>query len=669
MRSQPMRSRQLLLNHAPGAILETVDGPVVIRTFDALGAQVTSQSREFPGDFEIHEQRLSSQLPGGAGTPPRLHSIPSNAEINKPESWWIVDSKPFPNWLLCTNSGEHGGHSVLYQRWGDGGSICPHASCEERGNAIRFVSYCSEGHLDDVDWRFNLHDRSPGGACENSHIIWRERDSSMSGVSLSCSNPSCPASKTLADVAKTTFSCSGRSPEKEAEVALRLPNTCTATPKITQRQSTILWQSTTQSVISTPMEDSLKKLISEFFGTNIRTGADLQATIIGVGASIPGDPDDLFAETGMQGSPKPEDDDLLGLLNYIWVVTKPGTEPHRQPYLIALCRHTVKEGIQAFRDIWESLQSGNDRDSTKASYRMEFEALMDHSDLPRQVNDEATGRPIFCMDDYSTTADLGSLQLEARPISLLRTVSALVGYTRGATDISSGSSGQMVPLSHNNHGTEWYAASEAFGEGIIIYLSDGSSGISQGERWAEWLSCHENSVSQSLLEPPQDEIPWPLFRSVAPAVRMDPEWTPTPDSAPEFFAETNPMFVWWHTLAHHLIRAVQAETGYSSASIRERVYAIPDSSGAWRGAIVLHVTEGMDGTLGGLTSLLPNLQLYLDRVEESSLRCSNDPLCEETPKAVMPQKGCYACTLNPETSCEHRNMFLDRLLLIEGADI
>jgi hypothetical protein len=77
----------------------------------------------------------------------------------------------------------------------------------------------------------------------------------------------------------------------------------------------------------------------------------------------------------------------------------------------------------------------------------------------------------------------------------------------------------------------------------------------------------------------------------------------------------------------------------------------------------------MDGTLGGLTSLLPNLQLYLDRVEESALRCSNDPLCEETPKAVMPQKGCYACTLNPETSCEHRNMFLDRLLLIEGADI
>jgi hypothetical protein len=40
-----MRSKQLLLNHAPGAILETVDGPVVIRTFDALGAQVTNQSR------------------------------------------------------------------------------------------------------------------------------------------------------------------------------------------------------------------------------------------------------------------------------------------------------------------------------------------------------------------------------------------------------------------------------------------------------------------------------------------------------------------------------------------------------------------------------------------------------------------------------------------------
>ena len=123
-------------------------------------------------------------------------------------------------------------------------------------------------------------------------------------------------------------------------------------------------------------------------------------------------------------------------------------------------------------------------------------------------------------------------------------------------------------------------------------------------------------------------------------------------------------------MAHHMIRAIQAETGYSSSAIRERIYAAPDSDGRWSGAILLSVTDGMDGTLGGLISLLPHFQTYVDKVCKTALICSNDPLCEESPKmGEIPQIGCYACTLNPETSCEHRNMFLDRLLLIEGAGL
>ena len=42
-----------------------------------------------------------------------------------------------------------------------------------------------------------------------------------------------------------------------------------------------------------------------------------------------------------------------------------------------------------------------------------------------------------------------------------------------------------------------------------------------------------------------------------------------------------------------------------------------------------------------------------------------DPLCEEAPNRMMSDLGCYACTFNPETSCEHRNMFLDRMLMLE----
>ena len=47
-------------------------------------------------------------------------------------------------------------------------------------------------------------------------------------------------------------------------------------------------------------------------------------------------------------------------------------------------------------------------------------------------------------------------------------------------------------------------------------------------------------------------------------------------------AESHPMFVWWHTLAHHLIRTIQQDTGYSSSAITERIYA-HEIDGKWTG--------------------------------------------------------------------------------------
>ena len=47
--------------------------------------------------------------------------------------------------------------------------------------------------------------------------------------------------------------------------------------------------------------------------------------------------------------------------------------------------------------------------------------------------------------------------------------------------------------------------------------------------------------------------------------------------------ELHPLFVWWHTLSHSLIRAISNEAGYSSASIRERVYIEVRGDGTARG--------------------------------------------------------------------------------------
>ena len=64
------------------------------------------------------------------------------------------------------------------------------------------------------------------------------------------------------------------------------------------------------------------------------------------------------------------------------------------------------------------------------------------------------------------------------------------------------------------------------------------------------------------------------------------------------------------------------------------------------------------------------MQRYLDRIAQESDNCSNDPLCADvTSSSLEHDRVCYACTYNSETSCEHRNLFLDRLLLRECAII
>ena len=132
--------------------------------------------------------------------------------------------------------------------------------------------------------------------------------------------------------------------------------------------------------------------------------------------------------------------------------------------------------------------------------------------------------------------------------------------------------------------------------------------------------------------------------------------------------ELHPMFVWWHTLAHRLINGMAIDSGYSSASIRERVFVdIDDQSGSATGGVLLYTAQpGGDGTLGGLIALVPQFERVLGAALRNLDACSNDPLGGEETFGLGKYNGaaCYSCALISETSCEHRNMNLDRKLLL-----
>jgi hypothetical protein len=109
------------------------------------------------------------------------------------------------------------------------------------------------------------------------------------------------------------------------------------------------------------------------------------------------------------------------------------------------------------------------------------------------------------------------------------------------------------------------------------------------------------------------------------------------------------------------------DSGYSSAAIRERVYVRTNSdTGTASGGVLLYTAQpGGDGTLGGLIALVPQFERVLDAALRHVDSCSNDPLCNEEHYRPGRSNGaaCYACSFVSETSCEFRNMYLDRNVL------
>ena len=211
MVSQEMRSSQLLFNHGPGSILETVNGPVVVQKWSSFLQEARLQAQNFPQAFEIREVRLSDQLyaPNGQA---HLHRIPSNAEVGLPADRYLLRTHRFPDWLICNRSRAHGGHAMLFNH----GTVatqntnCP--SCGEQGAPLRFVTYCTNGHLDDVDWRYHVCGSEYSSQCAVSSYKWHERTTSMAGVSIECNN--CGSLKNLAEIARNIGRCSGRHPEE-----------------------------------------------------------------------------------------------------------------------------------------------------------------------------------------------------------------------------------------------------------------------------------------------------------------------------------------------------------------------------------------------------------------------------------------------------------------------
>ena len=88
------------------------------------------------------------------------------------------------------------------------------------------------------------------------------------------------------------------------------------------------------------------------------------------------------------------------------------------------------------------------------------------------------------------------------------------------------------------------------------------------------------------------------------------------------------------------------------------------------GLLLYTASPDAEGTLGGLVQQARRIEDHLFQALRMSELCSNDPICahhepgESIEGRWLHGAACHGCALVAETSCEMRNDYLDRALVV-----
>ena len=213
-------------------------------------------------------------------------------------------------------------------------------------------------------------------------------------------------------------------------------------------------------------------------------------------------------------------------------------------------------------------------------------------------------------------------------VNRLKEIMVLKGFQRAGGE-------RLMPPDLTGEG-HWLPALELYGEGIFFTLDEAVL-----QSWEGGSALQERADAFSR-------------RYVQRAAQ----------GGPEIEVEVSPRFLLCHTLAHLMIRDLDAEAGYPAASLKERIYCATGKE-PMAGILIYVAVPDEEGSLGGLMELAkPDRFLrLLTGAFEAAAWCSLDPVCSEQEghgPDLLNRAACHACALVPETSCPYGNVLLDR---------
>lgn len=630
-----LRRAQLVAPFGVGAITMVPDGTAVItagldhwyKPVDGSQASVDEQ------EYVREEWRLQRAL---GVSHFRLPPDYRTSQFGVPEQKNLrltVPTLRFPTWNFCRRCRAL---SELPLSFGELGR-CIHCESEttSRGqrnrrrapivSQVQFVAMCEAGHLQDFPWREWVH-RSRDPSCNLTMSLYATGGASLGAQLVRCE---CGASRSLARMTEAT--------SVDGEQRTYLSANLTDDESEYLCQGSMPWHGTTEgSGCGLHLRGSLRAASNLYFSlvrSSIylpRSTGDVPEKLIEILTNPPMSTV-LSTARSIVGEVKPEmlrNSEYSGLL---------------QPY----DDNTVRRAIEAIPRPTEPDGSRDDRDewllADEEAFRAEeYEVLRrpaDTSELKIQI-------PNF--NSYGSTATdfFDNVAL----VHQLRETRAMWGFSRIYPEGGGlQNRRRMLWASQPPWSQNWLPAYIVRGEGIFLEFS--------AERLAQWEILPSVTARTSGM---QNRF------NAARATRQLQD------------RRISARLVLVHTMAHLLINRLTYECGYSSASLRERLYV---SQGAQPMAAMLIYTAAGDseGSMGGLVRM--GKPGFLEGVIDSALGyakwCSSDPVCMEFGQMGQGPDSCnlaacHGCSLIPETACEEFNRFLDRGLVVgtlENADV
>ncbi|MET9891883.1 DUF1998 domain-containing protein [Streptomyces sp. NPDC006465] len=526
----------------------------------------------------------------------------------------------FPGWLFCGSC--RAMVRFLYENEKPGEPpVCTSCAAAPRLTPMRFVRICPDGHLDDVDWWYWAHSKLTlelREACSESKQAWKarrlsfrvaDRASGLEALSVHCG--------------ATTGS--GRPCGAERDLLDVLG------PQSGRCSGRNPWQRLDARVSCGQQVHIVQRTAGNVYYPVVYSALDIPQT----------------AE-----APRAERNMAEAVLEHgYWQILLDALGTSRADAF----RSMIKEDTDAPDSLIDQLVAEatgvpappltTDRPELGKSNKIDLSRdewyAFDAAQLPEPTSEFAIRRNGLGLDGEkeepwaTLDAHIDGVVLVDR----LREVRALTGFRRrspGGTLVPADTSGRL----------RWLPATEVYGEGIVLTLDE--------QRLTAW----END---------------PRVRAHVHGVRTDLDVSFRKEQLVETTgSELSPRFMLLHTLAHLLIRQLSFDSGYTTASLRERVYGRPEYG--QRGLLIYTAAGDAEGTLGGLVRQgeAPHFAETLIRMLEAAAWCSADPLCaEHTGQGFgnLNRAACHACTLLPETSCQTGNTLLDRALVVGSARV